>query len=316
MKWLAWVAAIKQKVLALVALLALLCAGLAGCDFRDSAAETYQPDYASKPAVAQERLEIRVGIHPLHNPELLFERYGPIVDVLNERVSQAHFVLEASRNYQEFEHKLAANSLHFALPNPYQTLQSLKQGYRVFGKMADDEVFRGVVLVRKDAGISEVTALKGQRISFPSSTALAATMQPQYALDQQGLKWGTYEPLYVGSQESSIMNVLQGNTRAGATWPTPWTGFARENPELAVQLEVLLETTSLVNNAWVALDSLPAELVEQVGQVLFGLHEEEQGREILAALPLERFEAAQNADYDPVREFISEFSRQIRPVEQ
>lgn len=288
---------------------------LSGCDLHDDPETTYQPTYSKIAANARVRQEIRVGIHPLHNPELLFERYGPIVDVLNERVPGAHFVLEASRNYQEFENKLAANGLDVAMPNPYQTLQSLKQGYRVFGKMAGDDVFRGLVLVRKDSRIDSAGALRGKLISFPSSTALAATMQPQFELYREGLEWGSYEPLYVGSQESSIMNVLHGHTSAGATWPTPWLAFSREFPEQADQLDVLLATPPLINNAWVALESLEPELVQQVGDVLFSLHQDEQGRKILAALPLEQFEPASNEDYEIVRNFLRMFSQHVRPVE-
>ena len=275
----------------------------------------YQPVYSSQSPDLPKQQEIRVGIHPLHNPELLFERYGPIVDELNRRIPDAHFVLEASRNYEEFENKLLNGSLELAMPNPYQTLMAMQHGYRVFGKMADDSVFRGIVLVRKDSHINSARLLRGQSVSFPSATALAATMMPQYALHQEGLEWGSYQPRYVGSQESSIMNVLLGHTQAGATWPTPWKAFQQDFPERAAQLRVLLETPSLINNAWVALEGVTDERVQQVGDVLFSLHETQAGRDILAALPLERFEQASNADYARVEAFINEFSRVVRPVE-
>lgn len=287
---------------------------LAGCEVQESTAG-YHPEYAAQLPSAPDRLEIRVGIHPLHNPELLFERYGPIVEALNERIAEASFTLEASRNYQEFENKLASGSLDLAMPNPYQTLLALQQGYSVFGKMANDDVFRGIVLVRRDKDISRPDQLQGQKISFPSSTALAATMMPQYALHQQGLPWGSYQPQYVGSQESSIMNVLLDETLAGATWPTPWQAFQQDFPERAEQLEVLLETPPLINNSWVARNALDQQLVQHVAEVLFSLHETAQGREILAALPLERFEAASNTDYAAVGSFIDKFSRTVRPVD-
>lgn len=287
---------------------------LAACDpYADG--PSYQPAYASQSPGQPVQQQIRVGIHPLHNPELLFERYGPVVDALNQRIPDAHFVLEASRNYEEFENKLLNGSLELALPNPYQTLVAMGQGYRVFGKMADDSVFRGLVLVRKDSHIDSAGALRGQSVSFPSATALAATMLPQYALQQAGLEWGSYQARYVGSQESSIMNVLLAHTQAGATWPAPWTAFQQNFPERAAQLQVLLETPSLINNAWVAREDVTDERVQQVGHVLFSLHETPEGRAILAALPLERFEPAGNTDYAQVGEFIREFSRTVRPVE-
>ncbi len=139
-------------------------------------------------------------------------------------------------------------------------------------------------------------------------------MQPQLELQQQGLPWGSYQALYVGSQESSIMNVFIGQTAAGATWPTPWQAFQNSFPNRAEQLEVLLQTPSLINNSWIALDSLPPELIDQVGQVLFDLHKSQHGRDILAQLPLQSFEPASNQDYARVQDFIDEFSRSVREV--
>jgi len=62
--------------------------------------------------------------------------------------------LEASRNYPAYDKKLFAGHFHFALPNPYQTVTAQKNGYKIFGKMGDDDNFRGIILVRKDSGIS------------------------------------------------------------------------------------------------------------------------------------------------------------------
>ena len=104
------------------------------------------------------------------------------------------------------------------MPNPYQTVRSLKFGYSVFGKMGNDELFRGIILVRKDGGIRKLSDLKGKTVCYPAPTALAATMMPQYYLQTHGLNVNhDIENLYVGSQESSIMNVLRGHAAAAGT---------------------------------------------------------------------------------------------------
>lgn len=59
-----------------------------------------------------------LAIHPLHNPARLFEVYGPLVDHLNRQIPAVTFVLEASRNYEEFERKLFLRQVAFALPIP------------------------------------------------------------------------------------------------------------------------------------------------------------------------------------------------------
>ena len=186
---------------------------------------TYEPVTDFKTVSVSD--EYVIGIHPLHNPQRLIEVYGPIIDYINRNIPEAQFKLEASRNYAEYEKKLYAGHFAFAMPNPYQTLQSLKHGYHVFGKMGDDDMFRGIILVRRDSGINTVADLKGKVVSYPSDTALAATMMPQYYLHTHGIDVNRdIENRYVGSQESSIENVLRGHVAAGATWPVPWNSFS------------------------------------------------------------------------------------------
>lgn len=298
--------------LACLLLLCLLCA----CKERLPSSAGYQPQFGSQPAHQVQQRQIRVGIHPLHNPALLFKRYGPLVERLNARIPQAYFTLEASRSYQDFEDKLARRQLDIALPNPYQALQAQRHGYRVFGKMGDDSLFRGLVLVRADSPVQQPSELRSQAISFPSSTALAATMLPQLELHRQGLPFGSYQVRYVGSQESSIMHVILGDSAAGATWPVPWISFQHSHPQLAQQLRVLLQTPALVNNALVARDDLPPPLLEAISQVFFTLQADAAGQAMLQDLGVPYFERAGAHTYQPVQQFLDEYGRQIYPIEQ
>ncbi len=277
---------------------------------------SYKPDFADRSADATARTHYIFGIHPLHNPERLLERYGPVMDYLNRHVDGVHFDLEASRNYEEFDKKLYAGHFDFALPNPYQTVNSLKHGYHVFGKMGDDDNFRGILLVRRDSGIREVTDLKGKKVSYPAKTALAATMMPQYYLHTHGIDVNKdVENVYVGSQESSIMNVYLGDVAAAATWPVPWLAFQKEHPDKAEKLELRWQTEPLINNGLVARGDMPPELVKQVATLLSQLHESPEGRAMLEKLPISRFEQATDATFDPVRHFLEKFSRDVRPLE-
>ena len=284
---------------------------LVACDRQETA---YEPTFGTQGGEAVK--EYVVGIHPLHNPKRLVEVYGPIVDHLNTSIPQARFRLEASRNYEEFDKKLFSRYFDFAMPNPYQTVRSLKHGYHVFGKMGDDELFRGIILVRRDSGIRKVSDLKGRKVAYPAPTALAATMMPQYYLHTHGLDVNRdIENLYVGSQESVIMNVLRGHVAAGATWPVPWITFQQEHPELAAQLEVKWQTETLPNNGWVVRDDVPPELAAAVGRALVALSKTEEGRAKVARLGITHFETAGDEMYLPVQRYLEKFSASVRHIE-
>ncbi|MCI5121056.1 MAG: phosphate/phosphite/phosphonate ABC transporter substrate-binding protein [Candidatus Electrothrix sp. AUS4] len=255
------------------------------------------------------------AVHPLHNPQRLFEVFGPMMEYLSDNIPDASFRLEASRNYAAFDKKLYARKFHFALPNPFQTINAVDKGYKVFGKMGDDQNFRGIILVRKDSGIKKVTDLKGKAVSYPAPTALAASMMPQYYLQTHGLNVMTeLDNRYVGSQESSIMNVFLGQTQAAATWPPPWKALSTERPELAEQLRVIWQTEPLLNNGLVVLPEVPDTVTQQVITLLTNLHTHEQGRNILKPMELSCYERASNDTYLPVRAFLIKFAEEVRPL--
>ncbi len=285
---------------------------LISCD--QQPAEEYTPEYSTSVLIEGDKVII-LGIHPLHNPKRLHEIFGPIADYLSKNIEGVKIKVEASRNYAAFDKKLYSRQFHFALPNPFQTVNSLKHGYKVFAKMSDDENFRGIFLVRKDSNIKEVSDLKGQAVSFPAPTALAATMMPQYYLQQHGLNvMQDIDIKYVGSQESSIMNVMVGNTKAGSTWLPPWRALSKERPELAKELKIIWQTSSLPNNSLVVRDDVDKNIVKQVKKLLLNLHKHSQGKKWLDKMELSKFEDATNDTYKPVLAFLKRFNKEVRPT--
>lgn len=288
----------------------LLVLWMTGCQNNE---EEYTPRYTSHPPL-QQRVYI-FGVHPLHNPKRLFEVYNPMIEYINRRLEGGTLRLEASRDYDTFEQKLFSEKLDFALPNPYQTVKAAEKGYKIFAKMGDDQNFRGIILIRKDSGIKRVEDLKGKTISYPAPTALAATMMPQWFLHERGINiQKEIKNSYVGSQESSIMNVYLGKSAAGATWPPPWKAFSKARPEIAKELMVKWETFSLPNNGLVAHPEVPERIVDQVAQIITTMQTTPEGREILQNMELSRYERADDHTYEPVRLFLNHFESEVRPI--
>ncbi|MBF0350615.1 MAG: phosphate/phosphite/phosphonate ABC transporter substrate-binding protein [SAR324 cluster bacterium] len=285
---------------------------LIACDSRSRS--DYNPTYSDQSPLKTTKLIF--AVHPLHNPARLFEDFSPLIKFLNEQIPEVTISLEASKDYATFDQRLNAKKYHLALPNPYQTIQALQNGYHVFGKMGDDFNFRGIILTRKDANIRQVTDLKGKTVSYPAPTALAATMMPQYFLWENGLNiQQDITNAYVGSQESSIMNVLLKNSDAAATWPIPWMAFQRKFPDKAAELVVSWETSPLINNGLVFREDVPLDVVQKMGNLMFHLQDHEAGRAILHPMEISQFEAATDESYQIVHDFLQNFSTHVRPLD-
>lgn len=256
-----------------------------------------------------------LAVHPLHNPRTLIAAYQPLINHLNEQIPGTKFAVEASRDYQAYESKFYQRGPEMLLPNPWQTLEAIKKGYRVIAMAGDAEDFKGIFIVRKDSGINTPQDLKGKTVSYPSHTALAACIMPQRYLHDNGLDIRKdIQNSYVGSQESSIMNAFLGDSAAGATWPPPWRLFQKERPEEAAQLKVIWETEPLKNNSIMVRDDVPADLARKVAAILYSLHETEEGQTILKQMETARFYKASNESYEPVQDFVNEFEKDVRLV--
>lgn len=296
----------------LAGLVVALCgAFLAACE---RAPQVDGPQYHSAPATRNVAV-YHVAVHPLHNPEKLVEAYQPLIDHFNRRVDGARFELEASRDYQAFETKFRAREPEFLLPNPWQTLEAMKAGYRVIAMAGDADDFRGIFIVRKGSGVRTPADLKGKAVSYPSHTALAACVMPQYYLHTHGIDVNRdIVNLYVGSQESSIMNAYLGRSTAAATWPPPWRLFQKDHPREAAELVVIWETPPLMNNSVMVRADVPAPVRERVQRLLLELDQSPAGREILAGMQTARFHPADDASYSRVRDYVARFERDVRPI--
>ena len=285
---------------------------LFGCNQKSK--DTF-PKYGLSPTTQKAPI-YHFAVIALHNPAKLMREYQPLIDYLNEKIPGVRLVLEPSIDYAKFEKKYKDRKPEFILPNPWQTLQAMKSGYDVIAMAGEPKQFKGIFIVRKDGGISKPSDLIGKAVSYPSPTALATCIMPQYFLHTHGIDVNKdIKNLYVGTQESSIMNVYMKLSSAGGTWPPSWKSFQKEHPKEASKLKVIWETEPLINNSVMVRNDVPANIREQVQKYLLELHKTENGKAIYANMEISRFLPATNKDYDKVRIYTAHFEKEIRKVE-
>lgn len=276
--------------------------------------ESTQADTTYKPsgATAQEDVFI-FGPHPYSTPQAMFEDYEPIMRYLERMIPGTHFQIETSKDYAEYEEKLAAKRFHFSLPNPYQTIFSLEHGYRVIAKMTPDDDFRGLIVARTDKNIRSARDLAGQTLCFPSPTAVAATMLPLlYLQEVQGLAVKRDIKIqYVGSQYSTMLTAFTGDVAACGTSVRFWRFWSKENPDKASQMRVLWKTEPLPHNAIIARSDINAKLAQQVAVTLAGMDKDKDLDQMQFKVDQQHFELGSNATYKTVRDFLRRYERTL-----
>lgn len=268
--------------------------------------------YDSKPAAGDGMLHTTFLVHPLYNPQLLHQKFQPVMAYLGRQIPGTVFDLETANDYADFERKLKERKADCALPNPYHATLAQDWGYHVIAKMGDDSVFKGIFIVRKDSPIKLPTDLKGKVMAYPAPTALAAAMMPQLYLQKHGVDVQTeISNIYVGTHNSSIMNAYLKQSAASATWPAGWKAFQQSNPAEAADLRVIWETPTLIQNAVITRNDVAGELDAKVTQLLTTLQDTDEGRLLLADIDTTSFVPARNQDFDVVRRFIKEYNTAV-----
>jgi len=288
----------------------LLLASLAGCGREESAPA---PQYTSKGGVADQTTHYIFDVHPLRNPQLLYEKFEPLMAYLQTQLPGTSFDLETSNDYADHERKLREGKPHFSLPNPYHAALSHNWGYHVIAKMDNDELFRGVFIVRKDSPIKTPADLHGKVMASPAPTALAATMMPQLYLQKHGIDVQTdLKNNYVGTHNSAIMNAYLRQSDISATWSVAWQAFEQSNPAEAADLKVIWETPALIQPAIIARNDVAPEVVTQVTRLLTTLQDSAQGQQLLKNIDTTRFVPASDADFEVVSAFLAEFNLLVK----
>jgi len=249
--------------------------------------------------------------HPYLNPQDLYNTYEPVARYLERKIPGTRFRVETSKDYADYEAKIASGHFQFGLPNPYQTVFSLEHGYHVIAKMKPDEDFRGMLVVRKDHKPHTPADLAGKTLCFPSSTAVAATMLPMLYLHDHGLDTKHVHVKYVGSQFSSIMNAYTGDAAACGTTVRFWRTWSRDNTDKIGALETLWLTDSLPHNGVIARNDVPPALARQVAAALVSMDQDKTLDQGQFKVDQQHFEAANNDTYRAMAVFLKRYDDAI-----
>ena len=237
-----------------------------------------------------------VGIVPQFEVKRLHKIWRPILDQLEQRTG-LKFTIKGSPTIPDFEHEFMAGKFDFAYMNPYHIMLANKhEGYipltRDIGRSLN-----GVLVVRKDSGITKVEELNNRQIAFPSPNALGASLlMRQELLDKFHLN---VKPAYVKTHDSVYLSVaLRQSSAGGGVQAT----FNRQQPAIRDLLHIIHRTSNVSPHPFAAHPGVPMEIREKVQNALLELGDSKTGREMLALIPVRQIGSASMADYEPLRE--------------
>ena len=245
-------------------------------------------------AQASDQDVISIGIVPQHNASKLAKIWRPILSHLTKNTG-FKFQFKTAPSIPVFEERLTTGKYDIAYMNPYHYTEFSKNpGYRAFAK-AKNKSIRGIIVVRKDSEIENLSDLNQQTMAFPAPAAFAATVLPMAQFNKKEID---VTPKYVSSHDSVYLAVARGMYQAGGGVKRTLNSVSSEVRD---QLKVLWTTQPYTSHPLAAHPRLSQSKIDKISHALVNMESSADGRSLLKRLRWEGVELAHDKQWDDVR---------------
>ena len=169
--------------------------------------------------------------------------------------------------------------------------------------------FTSRIYVRKEAGLKSLEDLRGKTIAFVDPASSSGYIYPMLLLMQRGLVKGrdpkTFfrEVVFSGSHDASMQALLNGHVDAIASFDMAREQYLKD-PAQREKLGWVAETPPIPEAGIAARPGLDPAVVNRVRTALLQMKGPSYAALLKRVYDIDGFEAAEDKDYDPVRQAV------------
>ena len=247
-----------------------------------------------------------MGVLPRRNSAETAKMFAPMAAYLSKRLGR-EVKLVTAKNYESFWKDVTERRYDIVHYNQYQYIRSSKH-YKVVARAQEfgRDSIAGVLFVRKDSGITDVSQLRGRTIIFGGGKdAMLSYIAPHYLLLQAGLKEADFKTEIAVNAQNALVALYhkQADAAGGAdvVFDQPVIKDAIDTQEI----RILASTEPLLFLPWALKSAMPARLAQSIQSALLDLKNSDAGRRVLKSAIMTSIEKAEDRDYDPHRKMIT-----------
>lgn len=249
---------------------------------------------AVSPVFADAQKVLTFGIVPQQSPTRLVQIWAPILREVGDEAG-VKLVFKTAPDISTFEKRLMKGEYDIAYMNPYHYIEAhRKQGYLPL-LHARDRQLHGILVTRRDAPYHTIADLSGQTLAFPAPDAFGASILVRAEFTRLNVP---ITPKYVASHDSVYLDVAKGLFPAGGGIMRTFNAL---NPAIRDQLHVIYVSRGYTPHAIAILPGIPTETAARIQAAFISLDKSTQGQQLLAAMDIKGWVAAQDSDWDDVR---------------
>lgn len=249
---------------------------------------------------------LRIAVAAMTSPKSTFDYYQEILVYIGERTGRPVELVQRE-TYQEINDLIEQGQLDMA----FVCTGAYIEGHDTFGMeilaapvVYGEPVYYSYTIVDADSAATALADLRGASFAFTDPISNTGTLVPTYLLGQLGETPDTFfgEYIYTYSHDRSIEAVADGLVD-GAAVDSLIYDYMLANDDPAIEGTRILATSEPYGIPPVVVHpDLDNELKRQLRSILLEMHADTEGRAILSAIKIDRFEVIGDSAYDSVRE--------------
>lgn len=245
------------------------------------------PAARAAPADGHPARPLVLALIPQAPPVAMHQRWTPFVARLSE-LSGVPVELKLYEDMQTFEKDYAAGVPDLLFAHPSMTAEAHQlQGF--IPLVRDRTAIFGVLFVRKDSPIRQVSDLDGKRVAFVGARSFCSVITR--GIISQEVAMRTFQPQNTGSTRNVLKAVVLGKADAGASLDV---AIEAESAELRDQLRTLISSRPMAPHPLSAHPRVEEGVRRRIAEAVLAMREAPADRALLASV---RFTDPVLADY-------------------
>jgi len=295
-----------MKRLFLLGCLGALFLSLAGCDKPEVKTIDLSKKETPVPKVApSHKKPLRVAVGGMITPKEGFAYYRQFLDYLGAKLGRPVEYVDRE-NYAEINNMLKSGDIDvaFVCSLPYVNGHDefgleLLVAPQAYGKT----VYFSYIIVAKTSAINRFTELRGKTFAFTDPLSNSGKLVPTYMLACMKTTPERFfsKYIYTYGHDKAIKAVAQGLVDGAAVDSLIWDYADHVNPVYTANTRIIEKSLPYGIPPVVIRAGLDRQLKEEIRKVFLTTHEDNEGREILKKMMIDRFVVIDNSAYDSIR---------------
>jgi len=229
--------------------------------------------------------ELKFGFTPVLGQAEMAKEFQPLMDYMTNATG-IKVTLYIAKSYGDLRDQMEEGKVDIGSFSPFAYVDAVKGGkVKIIAQSILDHsaFYKGLIISRKDSGITDLAGLKGKRFAFVDPKSASGYVYPRAMLIEKGFDPDKFfkETVFAGGHDKVIASILEGKVDAGAIYDGA-LAIAKGKGLKTDELTTLASTDPIPHDAIVVKTDLDDTTAQKIQKALIDLEKTDEGKEVIA----------------------------------